>query len=57
MTCGGIYADVLKEEPVEQEVELDGEVGVKLAKMFNDLKKELMKGKGGDELDKKKYMK
>ena len=62
MTCGGIFADVqwlevLKDEPVKQGVELDGEVGVKLAKMFNDLKKELMKGKGGDELEKKKYMK
>ena len=62
MTCGGIFADVqwlevLKEQPVEQEVELDGEVGMKLAKMFNDLKKELMKGKRGDELEKKKYVK
>ena len=58
--------EVLKEdELVEQEIEIDGEVGLELTKMkllFKDLRKEmeLMKasiGKRGDELDKIKYVK
>ena len=64
MTCGGIYADpqwleVLKEELVEQELEMDEEVGEEVAKMFKDLKKgmELMKGTRGDQLEKNKFMK
>mgnify|MGYP001271364736 CR=1 FL=1 len=64
MTCGGIYADaqwseVVKEELVEQELEMDEEVGEEVAKMVKDLKRgmELMKGRRGDELEKNKYMK
>ena len=64
VTCGGIYADaqwseVVKEELVEQELEMDEEVGEEVAKMVKDLKRgmELMKGRRGDELEKNKYMK